>query len=502
VYALGAVLYELLTGRPPFQAPTTHETLLQVIGAEPAPPRRLQPGVPRDLETICLKCLEKDPQRRYATAAELAADLGRWRRGEPVLARPPSLGYLLGKQLRRHRVPVTVAAAVLLAAVIGVTTAFVQINNARNDAENSLREADRLGRSVSGLEKLKEELQGQVKEAKGDLEKTRAEGREQLSALARTYFDLSDTEFQRGRVDESLSFRLRAYEKAPKDDPLRRSCLFLLGGQRRSQGRVLAHEGAAVAAAFSPDGRTVLTGSLDHTARLWEAATGKLLAVLHHEGQVRAVAFSPDGRVALTGSSDSAARLWEMVRPAPDDPVRLSAWVRVRTRKGFDANGALRALTEEEWQEAARELETHGGDWEKPGDARSWRLVEGGAAEAAHEWYGAAFHLRRLLAVDPGNAEYRERLGDALYHDGRFAEAADQLTVAIRDYGQGGTLSMRLLLALAQNGPRTCATNLRFICTPPPQRDCSPLRSGVRYSSLPPSFSPTYPHAGHPRTQS
>jgi predicted Ser/Thr protein kinase len=114
VYALGAILYEMLIGRPPFQAETPVATLRQVVDAPPPRPTKLNEGVPADLETICLKCLEKEPQRRYATARACAEDLGRFLRQEPILARPMSSARRAGHWLREHPWSLAGVAAVLV----------------------------------------------------------------------------------------------------------------------------------------------------------------------------------------------------------------------------------------------------------------------------------------------------------------------------------------------------------------------------------------------------
>jgi eukaryotic-like serine/threonine-protein kinase len=118
IYALGAILYELLTGRPPFVGPTVLDIFDQVRNSEPMPPSTLQPRVPRDLETICLKCLQKDPARRYANADELAEDLGRFQRGEPIRARRINPVVRGIRWCRRNPAPTAVIAVSLFAALI------------------------------------------------------------------------------------------------------------------------------------------------------------------------------------------------------------------------------------------------------------------------------------------------------------------------------------------------------------------------------------------------
>jgi serine/threonine-protein kinase len=145
-YALGVILYEMLTGRPPFQGSSTLDTLEQVRSREPVPPGRVQPKVPRDLEVICLKCLEKDPARRYASAEALAEDLRRFLDHEPIRARPAGLPRRLAKWVRRHPTLTTLLAAGAvagLALVAVLAWSNVRLREAAERAENRSRWARR-----------------------------------------------------------------------------------------------------------------------------------------------------------------------------------------------------------------------------------------------------------------------------------------------------------------------------------------------------------------------
>jgi serine/threonine protein kinase/tetratricopeptide (TPR) repeat protein len=182
VYALGAILYECLTGRPPFKAATLVETLDLVRNAEPVPPRQLQPRCPRDLETVCLKCLAKDSRSRYGTAAAMAEDLARFLRGEPVTARPTGpLGRAWRWCSRNPAVAALLAVvAFLLLAVTGVSAAFAihagrQRQKAEELAANLSKALTELQREKGEVEKQQEERQKQLERAEKAEVQTRVE---------------------------------------------------------------------------------------------------------------------------------------------------------------------------------------------------------------------------------------------------------------------------------------------------------------------------------------
>jgi WD40 repeat protein len=280
VYALGAVLYECLTGRPPFKAATPLDTVLQVLSEEPVPPRRLQPQVPADLETICLTCLHKEPGRRYASALALADDLQRFQAGEPIRARPVSWRQRLVKWVKRRP---TLAA---LLAVSGLALALL------------------VGGLVAGNLVLAEKQR--------QTERILRLEQEKVGVLERDYyFNRNARAFGRW-LNRDVGVAEDLLEECPPGLRgwewyfVKRLChseLFSLRGE----------PGAATAVAFSPDSKYLAWPGPDRTVCVIEVASRReVCALAGHTGAISGIAFSPDGKQLASASQDGTVRLWDL----------------------------------------------------------------------------------------------------------------------------------------------------------------------------------------------
>ncbi len=216
VYALGAMLYELLTGRPPFRASTAWDTILQVLHDEPVPPTRLMPRLPKDIETICLKCLAKDPKKRYATVSELDADIQRYLNDEPIHARPNAWWERVWKAAKRRP---TLAGLVLTAILaVGVIMWLIIIGNRKLQDERNLAQEER-DKAMVAMKKAKDE---QTK-AQKRLEKA-VEAVEKLLTRTASENWARRPELQDERkklLEEAVEF-YRSFLEQESDDPLLR----------------------------------------------------------------------------------------------------------------------------------------------------------------------------------------------------------------------------------------------------------------------------------------
>jgi WD40 repeat protein len=336
VYALGAVLYECLTGRPPFQGATMLGTLEQVCFQEPVSPTHLQPKVPRDLETVCLKCLEKEPGKRYASARALAEDLRRFQAGESIAARRAGPGERLRRWCWRN--PALAAAGVLgvvaLVAVAGLAVSYaftVQLRQEQKLTKTALQDAEF---QRTRAEQNARQLGQQQELTKAALEKAEHFRRqaEQVStnlALERGLTLLEQGDAARGMLLLGHSLQIAPAVAADLQGVIRSN---LAAAHRQlpfNLRSVLEHRGEVQAVAFSPDGKILLTGGRASAPRRWEADSGKLVGEsLPHGGEIRAVAFSSDGALMATAGTDNTARLWEAASGRPyGKPLEHADWV-------------------------------------------------------------------------------------------------------------------------------------------------------------------------------
>jgi WD40 repeat protein len=290
VYSLGAILYELITGRPPFKAATVLETLEQVRSADPVPPSRLRPRMARDLETICLKCLLKDPEKRYPTAEALADDLGRFGEGMPIRARPVRPVVHLARWCRRNPALTALGGVATLASAVAVA-ALVGFLIYQTHAASTLRNA---------------------------LKSVEAERRNADLNLTKLTFQRGQSLCEQGDVALGVLWLVRALEiagraEAPDLERVIRMGLTGWSDQLHPLRQYFDHRGTVLAIAYSPDGKTIATASEDKTVQLWNATTGAREGPpLQHSGPVDAVQFNPKGGQLLTAVHDGKAFVWDL----------------------------------------------------------------------------------------------------------------------------------------------------------------------------------------------
>jgi WD40 repeat protein len=324
VYSLGAILYHLLTGRPPFAADTVAKTLHQVQNDEPPPPRLLNPSVPRDLETICLKCLEKEPDRRYAMAQELADELGRFLDRKPILARPEKFW----RWCRRNPVIATLAAAavfIFLLGFAGVTWEGQQARKARDLAQDRLYAAQmKLAVQAwdSGSLEHARQLLAAQRPAFGHRDLRGFEWR-LLANLCReeslyTFPEDGRTGGRSGMTDWAVAFSPQGDTLAAAgDDGIIR--LWDVA-TRRPVKNLTGHKDFVSCIAFSPDGRWfasgtggLFSGNRPMELKLWDAKTWTVVGDLPgHSFWITSVAFSPDNQTLASASGDKSVRLWDI----------------------------------------------------------------------------------------------------------------------------------------------------------------------------------------------
>ena len=483
VYALGAILYELLTGRPPFRAETAAATLQQVLAEDPAPPSRLNSLVPRDLETICLKCLHKEPPRRYASAAALAEDLHRFGRGEPIVARPVGPLERGWRWCRRNPREAALAGLALLAMLlVGSGLWWSDRQRTKRHAEQILQEA-RTRRGAEGLldqaksmrrqahwaqakevleqaalvigDEGPEDLRRQLQQAQRDLPMA-----EKLDGICQAKVTIVDERFNTAQAPPAYAREFSAYGLAISDGSVTELAERIRGSEIKQElidalddwiflepselvGKLAAVASAADPAPWRDQVRhAVAARNVAALARLAEEAppaeqSVRLLAALGWQ-------LSSTGQKQVAIALLGAGNVGLLTSPASAGPL-LAALARISA--GTDSVRFLRRLQQEYpadfWVNftLGNALATT-----DPGEAVGYyraALAIRPTAFAVHSNLGIVLKnmgrinesialFRRAVQIDPNNVPARDSLGIVLTIVGRPDEAIDHFRQALK----------------------------------------------------------------------